>query len=208
MSGFDHTAIEWSMPDRLRAIGADLNASATATHFSAVRLWTTMLSVVVLRGLSESFLMRTPEADGFEETIVDRTMDWVRGQREEHEAVAAAWAELWRAAEETVAAWDTRHVRFFHTSSVKAPQFRCCCYRLALRSLRAPSLTEMEPEAASLLRTSHHLLCTRHPCVRLLLSMPLPHAVHSFFLRRRASERRALRSAPRALRTASSSGIA
>lgn len=43
----------------------------------ALRVWTTMLCVCALRRLDESVLLKTSERDGFEETIVDRAMEWL-----------------------------------------------------------------------------------------------------------------------------------
>lgn len=39
-----------------------------------------MLCACTLRGMGDSFLLKTMENDGFEETIVDRSMDWLHFQ--------------------------------------------------------------------------------------------------------------------------------
>lgn len=106
LTGFDWTAIEWSMPKSLRAAEAEyaaLAAKAAArssggdghhaeagsrdlssddSHFHtplpALRIWTTILSVTALRRMDESFLLKSSDDDGFEETIVDRGMSYLK----------------------------------------------------------------------------------------------------------------------------------
>lgn len=72
---------------------------------------TTMLCAAALRGLDESFLLSTREAQGFEETVVDRAMGYLDAQCEEFPRLAEARGALLKEAAETVAAWETRHVR-------------------------------------------------------------------------------------------------
>lgn len=76
LSGFDHTAIEWSLPLCLREMACERSSTGGAP-FPVSRVWCTMLCLQTLQALDESFLLSTAEADGFEETIVDRGMEWL-----------------------------------------------------------------------------------------------------------------------------------
>lgn len=62
-----------------------------------------------LRRLDESFLLKTPERDGFNETIVDRCMEYVTQCLEEHKGLAAMAGALQLEAEAILDAWEVRH---------------------------------------------------------------------------------------------------
>lgn len=59
------------MPARLQAV------PLTAAPCNVFPAQTTMLCVTLLRKLEESYLFKTSDGDGFDETIVDRAMDWL-----------------------------------------------------------------------------------------------------------------------------------
>lgn len=127
VTGFDWTAVEWSVPEALKEVakryeavssssgdvkgggshhhrnrssrgsttvngtGTGARSSVDAEHSSehhsqqlpplnVLRLWTTILCVRAMRRLDESFLLKTSDRDGFEETIVDRAMEWLNAQ--------------------------------------------------------------------------------------------------------------------------------
>lgn len=71
LTGLDATAIGWSMPEKLKEVARD-------SECNALRLWTTVLTVTQLRRMDESFLFKTEDRDGFEETVVDRGMDFLQ----------------------------------------------------------------------------------------------------------------------------------
>lgn len=65
------------MPERLRRMTDAQERAAGQPPLPALRVWTTLLCVCCLRRLDESFLLKTVDRDGFEETIVDRAMEWL-----------------------------------------------------------------------------------------------------------------------------------
>lgn len=111
---FDHTAIEWSMPNILREIGAAGSSSGGDPdhhphHHQAIpvlRVWTTMLAVNALLRFKESFLMKTEEHDGFEEPVVDRAMTWLETMCEESPELRSAFADLMELAALHLEAWE------------------------------------------------------------------------------------------------------
>lgn len=78
VSDFPLDAIEWSMPPELRRLSEYAGKSPRKLKtFSPLRIWTTVLCTAALRRADESFLVETVESGGFDETIVDRSMQWL-----------------------------------------------------------------------------------------------------------------------------------
>lgn len=154
VTGFDHTAVEWAMPRRLRDLEAEY--AKEGLKLPALRFWvrrrppfclrrlgdplrepaqpslprlrpllfpsptpqTTLLCAVSLRRLDESFLLKTRERDGFEETIVDRCMGFITQMFEEHPRVGAIKGFLLLEAETLLDAWEVRRI-----ASIKATKW-------------------------------------------------------------------------------------
>lgn len=74
LTGLDSAAIEWSIPPSLAEACAAAAAAAVARDevLCARKVWATLLTVAALRRLDESFLLKTEDRDGFEETVVVR----------------------------------------------------------------------------------------------------------------------------------------
>lgn len=97
LQGFSASAIEWSMPGRLRALDGAV---------PALRLWSTLLSIEALLTLDDHYVVSGDGVGGDETTLADAALRWVaaqakgcaplqdlaRGLREEARAVVAQWA--------------------------------------------------------------------------------------------------------------------
>ena len=108
VTGFDHSAICSSMPDRLRKAAAE-----DGSGLPAERIWTTLLAVRMLMSMHECFLLqaRSSSAEAgssFDETVVDRAMAWLQSVADRSEPLAAMIYELMEEAEAQVKVWRSR----------------------------------------------------------------------------------------------------
>ena len=112
ITGFEHSAICASMPERLREL-----AAASAGALPAERIWTTLLAVRMLISMDECLLLqarRSKVQGSFDETVVDRAMGWLQSVAddsmslaalmEDLEAEAQAFVKVWRNCQATLAA--------------------------------------------------------------------------------------------------------
>lgn len=122
VTGFTTGAFDYTMPPELREIfrsasamsgapgaaeGADLDAAALKTL--AARLWTTLLVLAVATNATESFLLKTENSDGVDETIVCRAMAWVDFVAERFPQLRPRLDSLFARAEAVTAAWEARN---------------------------------------------------------------------------------------------------
>lgn len=75
LTGLDPSAVEWSVPQRLRDVAALYEDGDRP--LPVARVWATVLATAQLRRLDQCWLLRTEERDGFEETVLDRGMFWL-----------------------------------------------------------------------------------------------------------------------------------
>lgn len=116
LTGFAASAFDFTMPDELRALFAAAGAAETARALGeedpgalARRLWATLVAVSAARGSAESFLLRTEEADGIDETVVCRAMAWVEIVAEGFPALKPRLSRLSDRADAVRAAWEARN---------------------------------------------------------------------------------------------------
>ena len=81
VTGFDHKAIRWSVPDILKAATAGIAADGEGEL--AARIWATMLAAAALRSMNEHFLLQARSS--FSETpsvyLFDNTSRAIRSLR-------------------------------------------------------------------------------------------------------------------------------
>lgn len=69
-----------------------------------------MLCACTLKNLVDNFLLKTMETDGYEETLLDRAMDWLDAMCDEYPGLAEKKTELMKQAAAVTDAWETRQL--------------------------------------------------------------------------------------------------
>lgn len=82
-----------------------------AMPYASTPAQTTMLAATALMEMDESFLMNTDKREGFQETIVDRSMGWITAQCETYPELASVLDNCVKMAENYLDSWETLRVR-------------------------------------------------------------------------------------------------
>lgn len=102
LQGFSNSAIEWSLPERLRA----LNGSTPA-----LRVWTTLLVVEALASLDDHYVVTGDQVGQDETTLLDHSLRWVGRQADKCPALADLISGLRDEAWAVTSEWALRHRR-------------------------------------------------------------------------------------------------